>query len=121
MWLQPQHLPWWRKFRWPICTVGGKSRKGAFDDAQKITPSPAFHLHFVAMDDYRRRVVQLGEAPGTSAAEIGLGIDGMLAAAAEQGRAGTIAGFALRCQSAGDLPSGYALEKANPAAQTEKP
>lgn len=57
---------------------GGEITEGAVDDALRHAITKLSHLHFVAMDDYRRRVIQLGEEPERVFTVGGLGIDGML-------------------------------------------
>lgn len=57
---------------------GGEITEGAFDDALRHAISKLSHLHFVALDDYRRRVIQLGERPESVFTVGGVGIDGML-------------------------------------------
>lgn len=57
---------------------GGEITEGAFDDALRHAITKLSHLHFVALDDYRRRVIQLGEAAERVFTVGGLGIDGML-------------------------------------------
>jgi len=42
---------------------GGETTEGAFDEAIRHSITKMSHLHFVAAEDYRRRVIQLGEAP----------------------------------------------------------
>ncbi len=42
---------------------GGERTDGAFDDALRHSITKMSHLHFVAAEEYRRRVVQLGEDP----------------------------------------------------------
>ena len=42
---------------------GGESTEGAIDDAIRHAVTKMSHLHFVAAEPYRRRVVQLGEDP----------------------------------------------------------
>lgn len=42
---------------------GGEITQGAIDDAFRHALSKLSHLHFTATEDYRRRVVQLGEQP----------------------------------------------------------
>ena len=50
--------------RLPIAHIhGGEITTGAIDDAMRHAISKLAHLHFVAADDYRRRVIQLGEIP----------------------------------------------------------
>lgn len=41
---------------------GGETTEGAFDEAIRHAVTKMAHLHFVAADDYARRVEQLGEA-----------------------------------------------------------
>ncbi|WP_367237603.1 UDP-N-acetylglucosamine 2-epimerase [Pseudomonas sp. Rh2] len=42
---------------------GGEITEGAYDDAIRHAISKMAHLHFVASEVYRRRVIQMGEAP----------------------------------------------------------
>lgn len=54
---------------------GGETTEGAFDEAIRHSITKMSHLHFVAAEDYRRRVVQLGEQPERVFLVGGLGID----------------------------------------------
>jgi GDP/UDP-N,N'-diacetylbacillosamine 2-epimerase (hydrolysing) len=54
---------------------GGETTEGAIDEAIRHSITKMSHLHFVAAEDYRRRVVQLGEAPDRVFLVGGLGID----------------------------------------------
>jgi GDP/UDP-N,N'-diacetylbacillosamine 2-epimerase (hydrolysing) len=54
---------------------GGETTEGAFDEAIRHSITKMSHLHFVAADDYRNRVVQLGEQPERVFIVGGLGID----------------------------------------------
>lgn len=50
--------------RIPIAHIhGGETTEGAFDEAIRHSISKMSHLHFVATEEYRQRVIQLGEAP----------------------------------------------------------
>jgi UDP-N-acetylglucosamine 2-epimerase (non-hydrolysing)/GDP/UDP-N,N'-diacetylbacillosamine 2-epimerase (hydrolysing) len=50
--------------RIPIAHIhGGESTEGAVDEAIRHAVSKMAHLHFVAAEPYRRRVIQLGEQP----------------------------------------------------------
>jgi UDP-hydrolysing UDP-N-acetyl-D-glucosamine 2-epimerase len=50
--------------RIPIAHIhGGEISEGAVDDALRHAITKLAHLHFVAADEFRRRVIQLGEAP----------------------------------------------------------
>ncbi len=62
--------------RIPIAHIhGGELTEGAFDDAIRHSITKMSHLHFVAADDYRNRVIQLGEQP-SNVLDVGyLGID----------------------------------------------
>lgn len=44
---------------------GGEQTEGAFDDALRHAISKLSHLHFVSHDEYRRRLVAMGEDPAT--------------------------------------------------------
>ncbi|MES3025483.1 MAG: UDP-N-acetylglucosamine 2-epimerase [Pseudomonadota bacterium] len=54
---------------------GGETTEGAFDEAVRHSLTKMSHLHFVAAEDYRRRVIQLGEDPARVFLVGGLGID----------------------------------------------
>ena len=54
---------------------GGESTQGAFDEAFRHSITKMSHLHFVAADEYRQRVIQLGEQPDRVFLVGGLGID----------------------------------------------
>ena len=54
---------------------GGETTEGAFDEAIRHSITKMSHLHFTATEDYRRRVIQLGEHPRTVFNVGGLGID----------------------------------------------
>jgi GDP/UDP-N,N'-diacetylbacillosamine 2-epimerase (hydrolysing) len=42
---------------------GGELTFGAIDDALRPSITKMSHLHFVATEEYRQRVIQLGEQP----------------------------------------------------------
>jgi GDP/UDP-N,N'-diacetylbacillosamine 2-epimerase (hydrolysing) len=44
---------------------GGEQTQGAFDEAIRHAITKMSHLHFTSTEQYRKRVVQLGEHPGT--------------------------------------------------------
>ncbi len=54
---------------------GGETTEGAFDEALRHSISKMSHLHFVAAEVYRQRVLQLGEHPDRVFLVGGLGID----------------------------------------------
>jgi GDP/UDP-N,N'-diacetylbacillosamine 2-epimerase (hydrolysing) len=54
---------------------GGETTEGAFDEAIRHSITKMSHLHFVAAEDYQRRVIQLGEHPERVFLVGGLGID----------------------------------------------
>jgi GDP/UDP-N,N'-diacetylbacillosamine 2-epimerase (hydrolysing) len=54
---------------------GGETTKGAFDEALRHSITKMSHLHFVAAEEYRQRVIQLGEQPERVFLVGGLGID----------------------------------------------
>jgi len=54
---------------------GGETTEGAFDEALRHSITKMSHLHFVATEEYRQRVIQLGEQPGRVFLVGGLGID----------------------------------------------
>lgn len=52
--------------RIPIAHIhGGEITEGAYDDAIRHSITKMSHLHFVSTQDYRRRIIQLGEQPET--------------------------------------------------------
>ncbi len=54
---------------------GGETTEGAFDEALRHSITKMSHLHFVAADEYCRRVIQLGESPERVFLVGGLGVD----------------------------------------------
>lgn len=51
-------------YRIPIAHLhGGEITEGAFDDAIRHCITKMSHLHFTSTEEYRRRVIQLGEQP----------------------------------------------------------
>ena len=54
---------------------GGETTEGAFDEALRHSITKMSHLHFVAAELYRQRVIQLGEQPDCVFLVGGLGID----------------------------------------------
>jgi len=54
---------------------GGEITSGAFDEAFRHSITKMSHLHFVAAEEYRNRVIQLGEDPNRVFLVGGLGID----------------------------------------------
>jgi GDP/UDP-N,N'-diacetylbacillosamine 2-epimerase (hydrolysing) len=62
--------------RIPIAHIhGGELTTGAFDDALRHSITKMSQVHFVATNEYERRVIQLGEAPSTVFQVGGLGVD----------------------------------------------
>lgn len=57
---------------------GGEKTEGAFDDAIRHAITKMSHLHFVAAEEYRKRVIQLGEDPSRVHLVGALGIDSIL-------------------------------------------
>ena len=63
-------------FRIPIAHLhGGESTEGSIDEAIRHSVTKMSHIHFVANEDYRRRVIQLGEQPDQVFTVGGLGLD----------------------------------------------
>jgi len=56
---------------------GGEKTEGAFDDAIRHAITKMSHLHFVATEEYRRRVIQLGEDPARVHLVGALGLDSL--------------------------------------------
>ena len=62
--------------RIPVAHIhGGEATEGLIDEAIRHSITKMSHLHFVAAEEYRNRVVQLGEAPERVFLVGGLGID----------------------------------------------
>jgi GDP/UDP-N,N'-diacetylbacillosamine 2-epimerase (hydrolysing) len=60
----------------PIAHIhGGETSEGALDEAVRHAVTKMAHLHFTAAEPYRRRVIQLGEAPERVHNVGGLGVD----------------------------------------------
>ena len=60
----------------PIAHIhGGELSEGVIDDAFRHAITKMGHLHFTSTDEYRRRVIQLGEEPGRVFTVGALGID----------------------------------------------
>jgi UDP-N-acetylglucosamine 2-epimerase (non-hydrolysing)/GDP/UDP-N,N'-diacetylbacillosamine 2-epimerase (hydrolysing) len=52
--------------RIPIAHIhGGEVTEGAYDDAIRHSITKMSHLHFTSTEQYRQRVIQMGEQPGT--------------------------------------------------------
>jgi GDP/UDP-N,N'-diacetylbacillosamine 2-epimerase (hydrolysing) len=54
---------------------GGETTEGAFDEALRHSITKMSHLHFVAAEEYRQRVIQLGEQPERVFLVGGMGVD----------------------------------------------
>ncbi len=54
---------------------GGEATEGVIDEAIRHSITKMSHLHFVAAEEYRKRVIQLGEQPDRVFLVGGLGID----------------------------------------------
>ena len=62
--------------RVPIAHLhGGELTEGAFDDAIRHSITKMSHLHFVAAEEYRQRVIQMGENPDNVHLVGGLGAE----------------------------------------------
>lgn len=57
---------------------GGESTEGVIDESIRHSITKMAHLHFVAANEYRNRVIQLGEQPDLVFQVGGLGIDNIL-------------------------------------------
>jgi len=62
--------------RIPIAHLhGGETTEGAFDESIRHSITKMSHLHFTATEEYKNRVIQLGEHPSSVYNVGGLGID----------------------------------------------
>ena len=60
----------------PVAHIhGGETTEGAFDEALRHSITKMSQFHFVATEEYRQRVIQLGEQPEKVLLVGGLGID----------------------------------------------
>ncbi len=60
----------------PVAHIhGGETTEGAFDESLRHAITKMSHLHFVANESYRQRVIQLGEQPNQVFLVGGLGVD----------------------------------------------
>lgn len=57
---------------------GGESSEGLIDEAIRHSITKMSHLHFVAAEKYRKRVIQLGEHPDRVFLVGGLGVDNII-------------------------------------------
>lgn len=65
--------------RIPIAHIsGGETTEGAFDESIRHSITKMSHLHFVAANEYRKRVIQLGEHPSRVFNVGGTGIENIL-------------------------------------------
>ena len=56
---------------------GGETTEGAIDEGIRHAITKMSHLHFVAAEEYRNRVIQMGERPDRVFLVGGLGVDGI--------------------------------------------
>jgi GDP/UDP-N,N'-diacetylbacillosamine 2-epimerase (hydrolysing) len=64
--------------RIPIAHLcGGEVTEGAIDEAMRHAITKMSHIHFTAADEYRNRVIQLGEDPNTVYCVGGPGLDNL--------------------------------------------
>lgn len=62
--------------RLPVAHLhGGETTEGAFDESIRHSITKMSHLHFVAAEEYRRRVIQMGEDPSRVYTVGALGVD----------------------------------------------
>jgi GDP/UDP-N,N'-diacetylbacillosamine 2-epimerase (hydrolysing) len=65
--------------RIPIVHIhGGESTEGLIDDPFRHSITKMSHLHFCALDEYRNRIIQLGENPDTVFSVGAIGLDNIL-------------------------------------------
>ena len=66
-------------YRIPIAHLhGGEITEGAFDDSIRHSITKMSHLHFTSTDEYRKRVIQLGEQPDRVFNVGALGVENIL-------------------------------------------
>ena len=65
--------------RLPIAHIhGGETTEGAFDEAIRHSITKMSHMHFTATEEYRKRVIQLGEQPERVFNVGAVGLDNLL-------------------------------------------
>ena len=65
--------------RIPIAHIhGGEATEGLIDEAIRHAVTKMSHLHFTAAEPYRKRVIQLGEAPGRVFNTGAVGLDNLI-------------------------------------------
>jgi UDP-hydrolysing UDP-N-acetyl-D-glucosamine 2-epimerase len=66
-------------FKIPVAHIhGGEITEGAYDDAIRHAVSKMSHLHFTSTEEYRKRVIQLGEDPSRVFNFGAIGLDNMM-------------------------------------------
>ena len=66
-------------FRTPVAHLhGGEATEGVIDESIRHSITKMSHLHFVAAEEYKKRVIQLGEQPDNVFLVGGLGIDNII-------------------------------------------
>ena len=66
-------------FRIPVAHLhGGEASEGSIDESIRHSITKMSHLHFVAAEEYKKRVIQLGEQPDNVFLVGGLGIDNIV-------------------------------------------
>ena len=66
-------------FRIPVAHLhGGEATEGLIDESIRHSITKMSHLHFVAAEEYKKRVIQLGEQPDNVFLVGGLGIDNII-------------------------------------------
>ena len=66
-------------FRTPVAHLhGGEATEGLIDESIRHSITKMSHLHFVAAEEYKKRVIQLGEQPDNVFLVGGLGIDNII-------------------------------------------
>ncbi|RHX78280.1 UDP-N-acetylglucosamine 2-epimerase (hydrolyzing) [Leptospira yasudae] len=62
----------------PVAHIhGGETTEGAFDESIRHSITKMAHLHFTAAEEYKKRVIQLGESPDRVFNVGGLGVDSL--------------------------------------------
>jgi GDP/UDP-N,N'-diacetylbacillosamine 2-epimerase (hydrolysing) len=57
---------------------GGESTEGAIDDAFRHSITKMSHIHFAATEEYKKRIIQMGENPKNVHCVGGLGVDNIV-------------------------------------------
>lgn len=89
-------------YKIPVAHIhGGEITEGAYDDAIRHAITKMSHLHFTSTEEYRRRVIQMGEQPDTVFNAGALGVDNIMTLPlwSREETEKSLGGFTLDCKT----------------------